>query len=351
MVFLLNSQLEKELLDFNKNLRSKYKKMITISEKEFKSLVESDVGRLIQLEKPGKDKLMEYEKKGGIVGVDGSVNKKGGAYPHFVELFQGLAMSTKHKEDMIKLVEVSSPLLDRDYNEAEDSMSEEERDMLRIENRNELLASIEIKVALESVRKYKPYAILMDGSLLRFHLYTKKLWTEFKETCEKEGVIVVGVIEEIKTQIISKQWAGGKEEVTEDGEIMDFSVYDKEMLFGRLNYGEMLIIRDGVNTKREWTKGGIKETIDISSGFLRSALSPNIIGIDILGGQRDKLEEMASLVFGLTPENSRGIPLWLDLVDREVKITNVMMEALLEKYIDRELYERLFIETRSRRTL
>lgn len=321
--------------------------MIKVSEEDFKRFVKNHVGEFIQLEKPGKEKLKEYERKGGIVGVDGSVNKKGGAYPHFVELFQGLAMSTKHKEDMVKLVEVSSPLVDKGY---EEDISQEEIDMLRIENRNELLASIEIRVALESIKKFKPYAILMDGSLLRFHLYTKKLWTEFKERCEKENILLVGIIEEIKTQIVSKEWSN-REEGFQSEEDRGLSVYDKEILFGKLDYGEMLIVKDGVNTKREWTKGGIKETIDISSAFLRTALSPNVIGIDILESQKDKLEEMANLVFALTPENSRGIPLWLDLVDREVRITNLMMEALLEKYIDRDLYQRLFIETRSKRTL
>ena len=317
---------------------SQYENMIHISKEDFKFFIERDIGNLVTLEKPKEDKLKGYEESGGIVGVDGSVNKKGGAYPHYVELFQGLAMSTKHKSDMVKLVEVSSPLIDKGY---EKDISQEEIDMLRMENRNEILASIEVQVAIESIKKFKPYAILMDGSLLRFHLYTKKLWTELKEICEKENIILVGIIEEIKTQIISKEWKGGEE----------LSSYDKEILFGKLDYGEMLVLKDSVNTKREWTKGGIKETIDISSAFLRTALAPNIIGMDILGSQREKLEDMANLVFGLTPENSRGIPLWLDLVDQEVRITNIMMDALLEKYIDRELYERLFLETRSKRTL
>lgn len=317
---------------------SQYENMIHISKEDFKLFIEKDIGELVKLEKPGRDKLKSYEERGGIVGVDGSVNKKGGAYPHFVELFQGLAMSTRHKEDMVKLVEVSSPLIDKDFNE---DISQEEIDMLRMENRNEILASIELKVAIESIEKFKPYGVLMDGSLLRFHLYSKKLWAELKEICERENILLVGIIEEIKTQIISKEWKGREE----------LASYDKEILFGKLDYGEMLVLNDSVNTKREWTKGGIKETIDISSAFLRTALAPNIIGMDILESQRDKLEEMANLVFGLTPENSRGIPLWLDLVDQEVRITNLMMEALLEKYIDRQLYERLFLETRSKRTL
>lgn len=71
--------------------------------------------------------------------------------------------------------------------------------------------------------------------------------------------------------------------------------------------------------------------------------------MDILDTQREYLEEMARLVFTLTPENSRGVPLWLDIVDKEVKISDDILRALMELYMDRGIYERFFISERDKR--
>ncbi len=59
---------------------------------------------------------------------------------------------------------------------------------------------------------------------------------------------------------------------------------------------------------------------------------------------------MARLVFTLTPENSRGVPpLWLDIVDKEVKISDEIMRGLMERYMDRGIYERFFVSERDKR--
>lgn len=92
-----------------------------------------------------------------------------------------------------------------------------------------------------------------------------------------------------------------------------------------------------------------KEPQGYASVFLRSSLQPSVIGMDIIDTQREHLEEMARLVFTLTPENSRGVPLWLDIVDKEVKISDEMMKGLLERYMDRGVYERFFISERDKR--
>ncbi len=75
-----------------------------------------------------------------------------------------------------------------------------------------------------------------------------------------------------------------------------------------------------------------------------------VIGIDIIESQSQKLEEMARLVLTLTPENSRGVPLWLDIVDKEVKISDDMMKALMERYLERGIYERYFVSERDKRS-
>lgn len=102
----------------------------------------------------------------------------------------------------------------------------------------------------------------------------------------------------------------------------------------------MIAIEDDVNSKH---RSGY------SSVFMRSSMSPSVIGMDIIDTQKDHLEEMARLVFTLTPENSRGIPLWLDLVDKEVKISDALMKGLIERYMDKDIYERFFVSERSKR--
>jgi hypothetical protein len=74
-----------------------------------------------------------------------------------------------------------------------------------------------------------------------------------------------------------------------------------------------------------------------------------VIGLDIIESQRDRLTEMARLVLTLTPQNSRGVPLWIDIVDREVKISDQMMKGMLERYLDRGVYERFFVSERDKR--
>ena len=104
--------------------------------------------------------------------------------------------------------------------------------------------------------------------------------------------------------------------------------------------GEAIEIKDNISGK---------ENVGLSSMFMRTSLDPTVIAIDLLDSQKEELINMANLVYSLTPENSRGIPLWLDLVDEEVKISDRLLEALMETYLDRDIYEKFFIPTRSKR--
>ncbi len=79
-----------------------------------------------------------------------------------------------------------------------------------------------------------------------------------------------------------------------------------------------------------------------SSLFMRSSKAPTVIGMDILDSQKEYLEEMARLVLSLTPEDGRGVPLWIDIVDAEVRIPNQMIRGLLESNLNREILEMFF---------
>lgn len=328
-MYTIHQELKEKIFGLNNVLSNKYEAILSLDRKTMRNFIKDYIGDIIQMKKLSNKHLAIYETKGGIVGVDGSTNKMGGAYPHFIEFFQGLAKSTLHKNEPIFKAEINTPL--SSSNRKKNILEKDEK--IIDEKRNIMLATIEVEVALESIEKFKPYAILMDGSLIRYSIYCNSLWMQLREECEKQGILLVGVIEDIKTSVIGDKL--GKIDPS-----MDIESYDRELLFGQLDYGEMIVIKDRVNKKKE--EG-------YSSIFMRTSLAPTVIGVDIIDSQSEYLEEMGRLVFTLTPENSRGIPLWLDLVDQEVKISDAIMKGLMEEYLDRDIYERFFIAERSKR--
>lgn len=327
-IYNIHNDLKEKITNLNKSIENGYKEILSIDKTKLRSFIEKEIGSIVTMEKLENSQLALYEAKGGIVGVDGSTNKMGGAYPHFVEVFQGLAKSTLIKDQAIFKADIYTPL----FEEKEESILEDDK-KANIEIRDRLLANIEVEVALESIKKFKPYAILMDGSLIRYYIDAYDTWIQLREECEKKNILLVGVIKDIKTSIIG-------DKLLENRAKMEIKPYDREILFGQLNYGEMIIINDAVNNKKEH---------GYSSLFIRSSLAPTVIGMDIIDSQKKHIEKMGELVFTLTPENSRGVPLWLDLVDQEVKISDAIMKGLMERYMDRDIYERFFVSERAKR--
>lgn len=316
----IHTDLREKILKCNEELKDNYKDFTSIKKSSLRDFIEKNIGQIKKLEKLDQKALEEVALKGGIVAVDGSSNRKGSLHPHYIDFFQAMAKSTKSKEEIFKS-EISSPLISRQEDQEEEASS-----------KDIILARLEVEVALESVRVHKPHAILMDGSLIRYYIYAKEAWLDLREACEREGVLLVGVIEDIKTRVLG--------EALKAKGLIENDLYDREALYGRLDYGEIILIEDQVSKKH---------LAGYSSAFMRTSLGPNIIGIDILDSQGDRLEAMSRLVLTLTPENSRGIPLWLDLVDEEVKISNALMDGLIESYMDRDIYEKLFVPVRDKR--
>lgn len=327
----INRELRDNIVNISNILLDKYKDVLHKDKKEFKSYIEKNVGKIQKLSAFGKEELKKYEEYGGIVGVDGSNNKVGGAAPHYIELYQGLAKSTKHQNKPIIRTDFFTPLYEEVRRNEEDSQDMETDDGIR----RRKLAEIELDVALESIDELEPYAILMDGSLIRYDILASKKWELLKDRCEDEGIILVGIIEDIKTSII-----GESLKLTEGKEIKDL-FYDREMLYGILEYGELINIYDDMTKK---SKAGL------SSLFLRSSDNPSVIGIDILDSQKKELEDIVRLILAITPRGSRGIPLWLDIVDSEVRIPDKMIRGLLESYMDKSILEVFFVPERDKRT-
>lgn len=327
-IYSIHNDLKEKISKLNKSIQKGYEEVLSIDKENLRYFIEKEIGPIVSMDKLANNQLALYESKGGIVGVDGSTNKIGGAYPHFVQVFQGLAKSTLVKDKPVFKADIYTPLFEK----KEENILEEDQ-KAHMDKRDRLLANIEVEVALESIKRFKPYAILMDGSLIRYSIDAYDTWIQLREECEKENILLVGVIEDIKTSIIG-------DKLLKNSPKMQIKPYDRELLFGKLNYGEMIVINDSVNKKKEY---------GYSSLFMRSSLAPTVIGMDIIDSQKQHIEEMGKLVFTLTPENSRGVPLWLDLVDEEVKISDAIMKGLLERYMDRDVYERFFISERAKR--
>lgn len=328
-MFDINNELKDKISDLNDLLEIKCKNLLGNSKLELRDFIDKNIGKIIKMDKLNKDKLTYFQESGGIVGVDGSNNKMGGAYPHYVEVYQALAKSTASREDPLFKTDIYTPLIP----EHEDSLLETAEKIIE-DKKNIKLSTLEVEAALESIDKFKPYAIMMDGGLIRYNIYAYEKWIELKNRCEDEGIILIGVIKDIKTSMIGDR-------MMELNPEMEECFYDREMLFGVLDYGEMIVIEKYANKK---------EPQGYASAFIRSSLQPSVIGMDIIESQRDYIEEMARLVFTLTPENSRGVPLWLDIVDKEVKISDDIMKGLMERYMDRGIYERFFVSERDKRS-
>ncbi|WP_085876051.1 DNA double-strand break repair nuclease NurA [Peptoniphilus vaginalis] len=314
---MINLQdLEGQLREVNKSLRNKYDFIFSLDNDAFRKELTENVGRLIKMEKFPKEKLSKYKR---TVGVDGSNNRSGGAFPHFIEIFQGLAKSTDGNE--IYKNKVYTPTLNDIYEDKNLSQK--------------YLATIEIETALEYIDKYDFDYLMMDGGFIRYKINCLNLFTELRETCEAKNIILFGVIKDLKTNVIARSLE------------IDESIYDREILFNRLKTGEAVLIRNEINKK--FIKDGLGE--GFSSAFMRTSKFPGAVGLDILDTQERYLEEISSLIYTLTPMSSRGVPLWLDIVDKDVKITDEILTTLLEEYLDRDVYERFFISERDKRSL
>ncbi|GAB6099731.1 hypothetical protein JCM16358_16100 [Halanaerocella petrolearia] len=334
-MFELSSELKLSLKDYNRKLQRKYQDESNLTEIELKKLITEYLGEFEQVTSLKDKELKEWTSKGAIIGVDGSVNTTGKVYPHYITLLQALAKSSTNQGEVIQH-EIFSPLVEEDKEKIFKKMSKEESENAQEaagKIRTSLLAALEVKVAYESIKRFNPQLIMMDGSLIRYCYQAEDLWQELVDLAIAENVLLVGVIEEIATHQLSKELKS-KSQLP----IQMKDMYDRELLFGLLEQGQVLKFNSEIDFKP-----GL-ETV-----FLRPSRDPGVVGIDMLDQQKDRLDFMVQLVHSLTPEGGRGIPLWLDIVDNEVRITDQMMEFLLENYLDPALKQRLFHSKRADR--
>lgn len=275
-----------------------------------KMILDEGIGSFIPCKSLNHQDISHIVEKGGIVGVDGSTNSAGGPYPYLLTLQQALAKACNQKKDHVTMTDALSPLT------MKASLSEEEyREFVKGN-----LACLEVKAALGALKQLSPRVILLDGSLVRYKIEAAPLWEKLKIQALAQNTLLVGVVEGISTGVISECL---KNRLPKSG----YPASDWEILFGLLQVGEMLEIAPGL------FKEGFRTC------FMRSSVDPKPIGIDLPEEQQGYLNEVANLVFTLTPRDGRGIPLWLDIIDKNVRISDTVMEGLLGTYLGDDYVE------------
>ncbi|MFC0472867.1 DNA double-strand break repair nuclease NurA [Halalkalibacter kiskunsagensis] len=250
-----------------------------------------------------------------LAAVDGSVNQTKGDSPHILYLFQALAKTTKGHQ--CYATDIFSPLLH--------SKDEEEGSTINI--RSHILSKLELTVAVRLIEETSLRILLMDGALYHYRIDAPEEWEVLRKKAIDANVFLVGVSEEITTENLVKLEP-----------FLSYQkrprAYDRDLLFGVLEREEMIFIED------------IQSKAGLQSVWMRLTSDPAITGFDVLLEQAAYKDEIASLLLTLTPRDGRGIPLWLDHVDKEVRVTDKLVEALIEQYIDPELRKMFFEKKR-----
>lgn len=314
-------ELKEKLSIIDKRFREVYER---VNGENIKSLLFDIMGQPKKLKKLNDSDLDKVTNGKGIVGVDGSINNYGGIYPHYIALVQALAKSTSARENEIRIQDIYVPKFEEEDGQAEDE-----------QKRRAKMSMLELQAASMAMDSFDSELILMDGSLIHYRIDCPEEWKKFKDKALGEDKIVIGVTEEVKTKDIVKIL---KTQLSLHEDVL----YDRELLFGILNEGEILEFKDeGAKTKK--SESGIK------SCFVRLSEDPQIVGLDFLEEQYERAKNFWDLIYTLTPKKGRGIPLWLDIVDKEVKITDEMVRGLVEGSISKEMREVFLNPKRNKR--
>jgi len=314
----VSEELKQKLKKLNQSLRQTYP-LAEFDEGVIRQRLQ-EIGVFHRMEKWPKIQWDEWLEGRTLVGVDGSVNSTKGSAMRTLSVFQALAKGTKGEEKW--LADVYTPLLEEE-NEEEGQAAREAR------KRGSILSKLEMQVAIEAIIEWRPKAILLDGSLLHYHIDDGEIWEELVSLAEERDVLLIGVSEEIGTRRLVRE------------RFPEFPAWsDRDLLYGVLKVGEAF-------AWEEWSPPGSR----MWKMAFRSSKSPLPIGLDGLLSQQDRALELVQLVYSLTPEQGRGIPYWLDIVDNQVRVTDALVDMMVDEYIDADLRHRLFMNKRNERVI
>jgi len=316
--------------------------------------LETHVGEFKMARKMSDVQIRDLFQGQALVGVDGSVNQFGGNYPYTIQLFKALAKSTMPSRDgsgrtSVEKVELFSPLRKDDYKKIREFM-EENRHNLTVTPQDEQeitrelaegqayamlmdqnMVALELDVAIDALKQFQPRVMLMDGGFSRLKGKGGEKWDEFVETALLYGTVIVGVIEEVGSYRLQSRL---------DKQLLEGFVrgHDREILFGLLEQGE-------------WLKTSIEKPIknEFYTVFTRLSDLPQAGACDFLREQYDQVDDVIDFLYTVTPDKSRGIPLWLDIVDAEVRLTKKQIDLMIKTNLDQAHIETFFRPQRERR--
>ncbi len=315
----VSDELKGKLKQVNQSLKEAYPASAFDEQRIREKL--GQIGTFYQIEKWEEGKMRDWLKGQTLVGVDGSVNSTRGTQKRTLSVFQALAKGTRGEEKWA--ANVYTPLLD------DNGEPEEGQEAREARKRGAILSRLEMDVTVQAITEWAPGVVMLDGSLLHFYIEDPTKWKQVAQTAEKKGSLLIGVSEEIGTRGLAREL------------FPEYPVWsDRDLLYGVLRVGEAFEWQD-------WSPSG--------SGMwkmaFRSSKSPQPIGLDGLVSQQEVRLDLVRLVYSLTPEQGRGIPFWLDIVDNQVRVTDALVQMMVDQYIDPELRHRLLIPKRSERVI
>ncbi len=318
---MISDDLIKTVLELNSKLEAR-KNISSLNRKEIRNLIDENIGKIKIFKNMTAKELDELKGDFNICVVDGSVNRIGSNYPHYIEFFQSMALLNSNQDPVVK-TRTLCPLVD-------DFPEEEQYNEMK-----KYLCITELESAIDAVQNNDVKILLMDGTLLRYEIEAHEKFQELVNLCREKNVVMVGVVEEIDTKIIMNTFSSAKD--TNIG-----MVFDREALFNVLDMNEGFIVANNKSRKEE---------SNIEQAFVRTSKEPCVIAIDIMKDDLDKFEDIISFVISISDENGRGIPFILDIVDKKTRIDNNAVKILIKQYLDTEIYETLFRSQRSKRII
>lgn len=267
-----------------------------------------------------------------VVGVDGSVNSFGGGFPYYVALLRAAAVPTQGQPLVREAA--YSPLLRPDWLAAGAA-----QDGLRLRR---LQARLEVAVAAKALAGYRPALLLMDGPLVRFDREAKKSFARLARQALDAGAALVGVVENVESSVLRRL-------LGEDAPPDWAARWDRELLWGVLQPGEVLALAQPVPAGDGEDPEGPRG-VAVRRWFLRPGADPAPIALDFLEDQVQADPAMprrvAAFLMALTPADGRGIPVWTDLVDRHVRITEAELQQAVQAYLDPRVRSQLLVAKR-----
>lgn len=279
------------------------------------------LGSFYTLDKWNNKELETWLRGKSVVGVDGSVNSTKGIPKKALSVFQALALGTRGEEKWA--ADIYTPLLEEEEEQEEGQAAREAR------KRGALLSNLEMKLTHEILEEWDIHTLLMDGSLLHFYMDSAEGWSRVAETALQKSTYIVGIAEEIGTNRIAKELFP-EHPVWSDG----------DLLYGVLQQGEVF-------EWEEWSPFGT----EMWRVAFRPSMSPQPICVDGLCVQGEVKQNVLKLIYSLTPEQGRGIPFWLDIIDNQVRVTDSLVQMMVEQYVDPALRHRLFTPKRKDRII